>query len=323
MKSPRRPVVRLPPTGGRGILFYMFVSRPVYEKKVIRSTALPGRVHRSSVSVTGSVAGWTPANRGGTVRFHINQQEKEVKILQPVKLPQLSPRLALAASFVRDGSRLADIGTDHAYLPVYLLKTGKCPKAIAADINEGPLARARLTAWQYGISDNLELRLSDGLDGLPADTADDIVAAGMGGELIADMILRCEWLRNSAKRLILQPMTAQDYLRRALCENGFSIYNEDVAYEPRRRKYYLVINAGYTGRVFTPDALYAYAGILPRTGGKFAVGYLEKQAETLKKRAAGLLLSHDGQSEAKPAAELAEKLTDLIIDRGADKNGDS
>ena len=97
----------------------------------------------------------------------------------------LDNRLRLCAEYVRRGSRPADIGTDHAYLPVWLCRNGVCPSAIAADINPDPLSRGRLTVETAKLTGKIELRLSDGLSAISADEADDIVIAGMGGELIA------------------------------------------------------------------------------------------------------------------------------------------
>ncbi|MBQ5743991.1 MAG: SAM-dependent methyltransferase, partial [Ruminococcus sp.] len=102
----------------------------------------------------------------------------------------LDNRLRLCAAFVRQGARLADVGTDHAYLPVWLCRHGVCPSAIAADINPAPLQRGQMTVEAAGLSDRVQTRLSDGLAAVGADEADDIVIAGMGGELIAAIIDR-------------------------------------------------------------------------------------------------------------------------------------
>ena len=92
----------------------------------------------------------------------------------------LSPRLRMAASLVPPGARLADIGTDHGYLPAALILEGAIPSAIASDLRPGPLARARETAVRYGLEDRLSLRLCDGLSGIGPEEADALVIAGMG-----------------------------------------------------------------------------------------------------------------------------------------------
>ena len=118
---------------------------------------------------------------------------------------QLGSRLGLCAAMVRPGCRLADIGTDHGYLPVWLAKTGVIRSAVAADVREGPLQSARQNIERYGVEEQVTARLSDGLDLVSAQEADDIVIAGMGGELIARLVDRAAWLRDPQKHLILQP----------------------------------------------------------------------------------------------------------------------
>lgn len=138
-------------------------------------------------------------------------------------LPTLDSRLSLAASFVRADSVVADIGTDHAYLPIYLVLTDRSKAAIAADINEGPLERAKINCEKYGVSDRITLCLADGLSGLPLEKegVTDIVICGMGGELIASIIDASEYTKKQGVRLILQPMSQHARLRTYLCENGY------------------------------------------------------------------------------------------------------
>ena len=101
---------------------------------------------------------------------------------------ELTPRLRTAADLVPAGARLADIGTDHAYLPAALLLEGKIPYAIAADLRHGPLLRAKETAAEYGCRDRMGFRLCDGLKGIRPEETDAIVIAGMGGETIAQIL---------------------------------------------------------------------------------------------------------------------------------------
>ena len=108
----------------------------------------------------------------------------------------LTPRLKAAASLVRGGGILADIGTDHGYLPIYLVETGKISKAIAADIGKMPLENARKSVELNGLSDKISLRLSDGLRSFSPDDADEFVFAGMGGTLIAEKLAETDWIKN-------------------------------------------------------------------------------------------------------------------------------
>lgn len=145
---------------------------------------------------------------------------------------ELSPRLQAVADQVPEGAVFADIGTDHAYLPVWLLLNGRIDHAIAADLREGPLARARETAAQYGVTDRVSFRLCDGLTGIGAGEADVIAIAGMGGETIASILAAAPWTRDC--RLLLQPMTSFPDLRLWLQQNGYMIENEKIVREGNR-----------------------------------------------------------------------------------------
>ena len=148
-----------------------------------------------------------------------------------MKQLELTPRLRAVAELVPHGAAVADIGTDHAYLPVWLLLEGKITRAIAADLCEGPLARARLTAKEYDCNENITFRLCDGLSGIAPEEADTIVIAGMGGETIAAILEQAPWTKNEAYTLILQPMSAQNDLRRWLWQQGYGIRNEKIIRE--------------------------------------------------------------------------------------------
>ncbi len=171
---------------------------------------------------------------------------------------KLSPRLAAVASFVRKGAYLADIGTDHAYLPAWLLLHGKISRAIASDALKGPLCHAEATLEEYGLRDGIRLHLGDGLAGLDRDGVTDIAIAGMGGELIARIISEASWTKNQELRLILQPMTRQDELRRWLCRNGYAITDEALAEEDRR--IYQILCVSYDGVMRQLDPLAQLAG---------------------------------------------------------------
>ena len=144
---------------------------------------------------------------------------------------ELSPRLRLAADLVPKGARLADVGTDHAYLPACLLMEGKIPSAIAADLREGPLSRARKTAAEYGCGDRMAFRLCDGLSGIRPEETDAVVIAGMGGETIAQILEAAPWVRTRKVPLVLQPMSSLPELRQRLEEGGFRILEERLARE--------------------------------------------------------------------------------------------
>ncbi len=154
--------------------------------------------------------------------------QKEVAQLKEL---ELTPRLQAVADLVPPNAALADVGTDHAYLPAWLLGRGRVRRAIAADINQGPLDRAKLTARQYGCTERMEFRLCDGLAAIAPDEVDTIVIAGMGGETIAAILQAAHWVFDSRYTLILQPMSAQPDLRNWLWYHGFSIQKEQIIRE--------------------------------------------------------------------------------------------
>lgn len=159
---------------------------------------------------------------------------------------QLDKRLSAVAGLVRKGTNFADIGTDHAYLPVYLIKKGVIDNAIAADLRKGPLENARETAEAYNLTAYIQLRLSDGLDNFTDGEVNEIAVAGMGGLLIAQFVERTEWLKTSDVHLILQPMTHAEELRKTLYDKGFQIDKEVAVLD--KDKLYIAISAYYCGQ---------------------------------------------------------------------------
>ena len=113
---------------------------------------------------------------------------------------KLSERIMMAAKMVRGGSIAADIGTDHAYLPAWLVLNSVCPSALACDLRKGPLDNAKKTVELYGIADKITLRLSDGFDKIEANEADDFIMCGMGGTLMAELVARTDWLKEKAHK---------------------------------------------------------------------------------------------------------------------------
>lgn len=156
---------------------------------------------------------------------------------------ELSPRLGAVAAQVPAGARLADIGTDHGYLPVSLILNGTIAHAVAADIRPGPLDHARRTAAEYRLTERLDFRLCDGLVGIGAEECDTITIAGMGGETIAGILVAAPWTKQD-HRLIVQPQSTQDVLRTFFAENGYRICSERVVREGDRWYPILVVEGG-------------------------------------------------------------------------------
>ena len=142
---------------------------------------------------------------------------------------KLSERLSACAALVRPGSIPADIGTDHGHVPIYLVANGICPRAIAADLRQGPLSAARRNADLAGVTDRIDFYLSDGLKEIPAGACDTVICAGMGGDTIISILSGAGWIRDGEISLILQPQSAVAELRAFLWEEGFSIQRERFA----------------------------------------------------------------------------------------------
>lgn len=156
---------------------------------------------------------------------------------------KLTKRLEKIASLVSADIKLADIGTDHGYIPVYLLKEDKIKSAILADINKGPLNNAREEIKKMSLESKTDLRLGSGVSVLEANEVDEIIIAGMGGVLISEIIEDGLEVCKSCKKLILQPMQSPEELRRYLLDNNFEILDEHMVNEDFR--IYEIIEARY------------------------------------------------------------------------------
>ena len=154
---------------------------------------------------------------------------------------QLSQRLSSVASMVTAGNCLADVGTDHGYVPIYLYERNVISHAIAMDVNKGPLEHATLHIAESGMKDAIETRLSDGLAALKPGEADSVVIAGMGGPLIIRILSAYPEVTASLKELILQPQSEIPEVRRWLYEQGYEIIEEHMVFEDG--KYYPMFKA--------------------------------------------------------------------------------
>lgn len=142
----------------------------------------------------------------------------------------LTPRLQMIANHVKNKT-IADIGTDHSYIPIHLIQNNISDRAIATDINKGPLDIARANIEKYSLSDKIELRLGGGLSTIEKNEAETVIIAGMGGEVIKNILENDKEKAYSAECLLLQPMNSQDLLRKWLSDNNFSIFEEDITTE--------------------------------------------------------------------------------------------
>lgn len=138
----------------------------------------------------------------------------------------LRPRLQACASLLPPCRTVADVGTDHGYLPVWLLKNGVCGRAIASDLRAGPLETARRNALRFGTAEQTDFLCCDGLAAFAPGSFDALICAGMGGDCIAGILAAADWLRDPRYTLILQPQSSGNDLRRWLGAQGFSIERE-------------------------------------------------------------------------------------------------
>lgn len=189
-----------------------------------------------------------------------------------------------------DSNRVVcDVGTDHAYLPCYLVKSGIAERCIACDINEKPLAQARNHVVAYGVQDKIDLVLSDGLKSIPAsmsNTITDIVIAGMGGELIASIITGVEYTKNPRMRLVLQPMTNAPFLREFLYSHGFFIEQERAVID--KHHHYTVMLVRYNGECAVVDDVFKLVGRLANQNTPESQRYIKHEYDRLTKIANGL-----------------------------------
>lgn len=211
---------------------------------------------------------------------------------------ELSPRLRMVADLVPQGCRLADVGTDHAYLPAALIQEGKIPSAIAADLRQGPLDRAKHTVRDCGLNGKVAFRLCDGLKGIRPDETDAVAVAGMGGETIAAILSAAPWTREQDVPLVLQPMSSMSDLRVWLGENGYTIVTERLAREGDTLYTALLVRAGEM-KAMTPAQLWAGRNSPDPLRGAWLDRWLNKTERAL----AGL-----AQAKQEGAAQRREEL---------------
>lgn len=202
-----------------------------------------------------------------------------------MNFPKLSKRLSCAASFVRKGDFIADVGTDHAYLPIYLCVQGMIRGAVVSDINEGPIERATKNIAEFSCQKNIQPVLCDGLSKIGEYSPDSVFILGMGGELIVNIISAAEWVKEKRVRLVMQAMTHPEILREYLIKNGFEIIDEAIVEDS---KIYQVTVAEYSGVISDANILelrFGKINLLRRES--VLLDALERERKILAKRLAG------------------------------------
>lgn len=209
---------------------------------------------------------------------------------------KLSRRLETIASFVPEGSTVADIGTDHGYIPIHLVQEGKAKHAIAMDVRKGPLLRAQAHIHEAGLEAHVEVRLSDGLLKLEQNEADCVVIAGMGGELIIHILEEGRGLWEGIPHWVLSPHSELDKVRRFLEEQEFFIERETMIKE--EGKFYTVMGINRTNKAGEKDNCeisYRYGRSLLESKDPVLKEYLKKEEEQLEQIMRGL---SESQTEA-------------------------
>ncbi len=225
-----------------------------------------------------------------------------------MRRPELSPRLRMVGELVPAGARLADVGTDHAYLPAALILEEKIPRAVAADLRRGPLDRARATVREYGLTESVAFRLCDGLTGIRSDEVDAVAIAGMGGETIAAILEKVPWVREGDVPLILQPMSSMPDLRGWLRENGFRIETERLAREGEMLYTALLVRAGEMGPL-SPAELWAGRNRNDPLRGAWLDRWIARTGRALEGMAQAQ--GEDAPPRKRELEEVLEGLTDM------------
>ena len=189
----------------------------------------------------------------------------------------LSKRLNAVAGQITIGNTVADIGTDHGYIPIYMTLNGYSNYAIAMDVNKGPLDRAKDNIFRYGVEDKVETRLSDGLKGLSEGEVQSIVIAGMGGLLTIRILTDGKSVAESADELILSPHSDVHLLREYLSCNDYKIINEEIVFEDG--KYYFVLKVNKGQMIIADDVDKYFGSYLINRRDLVMKAYLEKEVD--------------------------------------------
>lgn len=224
----------------------------------------------------------------------------------------LDKRLQAVASLVPQGSRLADIGTDHAYLPVWLVRNGAIASAVAGDIASGPCQAARATVAMYATADKIAVRQGSGLAVLAPGEADCIAICGMGGSTIISILAADMAVATSAQRLVLQPMAGAAALRRWLVEQGWSLVSEALV-DDAPHFYEIICAERSSDAASYSEAEYLVGPALLRDGHPLLAKQIARQQASLEELLSNMARSERAKASAKyqEAQRLVQELAEL------------
>lgn len=218
---------------------------------------------------------------------------------------ELSKRLQAVADLVSEGQIVADVGTDHGYIPIYLLETKKCEKAIAMDINKGPLLRAKEHIAEHGLNQKIQVKLSDGVKALSAGECDCVVVAGMGGALAVKIMEEGREIFRSLREFVLQPQSELAKVRQYLWENEYCVIAEDMVLEDGKFYPMMKVKSGSSNPYTQVELRYGRELLMQKH--PILKIFLEKEMQT-KEMIRGNLESESGEHIENRKRELQEEL---------------
>jgi len=225
----------------------------------------------------------------------------------------LSNRLKRLACNVQSKGVVADIGCDHGFTSIYLVRQGLADRAVAMDINREPLKRAKEHIFQCGVQDKVSLRLSDGAQGLSVGEADTLLISGMGGALICRILRESEEVVKSASELVLSPQSEAWLVRQSIHELGFRIAAEEMVME--QGKYYVIIRAVPGQESYVHEIDYIYGRRLVDGRDKVFVEYLQKERNRVSKaleNMEGKELSKEGRKKRRELLQAYRRIESIV-----------
>lgn len=218
---------------------------------------------------------------------------------------ELSKRLQAVADLVTPGLKVADIGTDHGYIPIWLMEHKKSSFAVAMDINKGPLEKARENIRLHGLTSYIETRLSDGMKNLKAGEAESVVIAGMGGGLVMKILEDVKGKSLGIREWILQPQSEIQKVRTYLRESGYCIVAEDMVLD--EGKFYPMMKVIKGEPELYSEAELCYGKILLKNRNKVLEEFLKKELD-IKTEIRNRLQNSDGENISRRKAELTKEI---------------